>query len=214
MALKNPLKTLREKNLRDAGFDMVSEAADSLKKEMSQELQTAIRQAFGTTEKASGAIQNLEGDLQEGEEISFAKAKQEKLEKLSRIEPADNYHKDIIHAETMHVRKENQEMKQQLEGIRSELIKIVEASKELEAAFKEVTKESLTRTVTPGKYHVNFFEWILMTIQNARVRIESSASWINALSSKKSKQDFWSMAKSHGTSFSMSGERAVAQQTG
>ncbi len=214
MALKNPLKTLREKNLRDAGFDMISEATDSIKNEMSQELQTAMRQAFGTTEKASDAMQKMEGDLSEGEEISFAKAKQEKAERLARIEPGDNYHKDIIHAETMHVQKENHELKQQLEGIRSELAKIVEASKELETAFKEVAKESLTRTVTPGKYHVNFFEWMLMTIQNARVRIESSASWISALSSKKSKRDFWSMAKSHGTSFIMSTERAVAQQTG
>lgn len=214
MALKNPLKTLRGKNLQEAGIEMMTEATESIRNEIAQEWQVAMRQALGVKEKTSGAMQKMEGDLNEGEEISFAKAKQEKAEKLAKIEPGDNYHRDIIHAETMHVRKENQEMKQQLEGIRSELAKIVEASKELETAFKEVAKESITRTVTPGKYHVNFFEWMLMTIQNARVRIESSASWVNALSNKKSKRDFWSMAKSHGTSYSMSTERSISQQTG
>jgi hypothetical protein len=66
----------------------------------------------------------------------------------------------------------------------------------------------------PGKYHLNFFEWMLVTIQNARMRIEDSAAWVGVVSGKKNKKDYWNLAKSHGTSFMLSGERVAATQVG
>lgn len=211
MARINPLKTLREKNLAEAGFEVASTATKSVRNELNQEWQTFMRQALGTAEQASKKIKAMEGELSEGQEISFAK---EKTEKRTEIEPGIDYRREVIHAETANVQRENMQLKGQLEQIRVELKKIVETSKELEATFKEVAKESVQRTVTPGKYHVNFFEWMLATIQSARVRIESSASWIGAISGKKSKRDYWSLSQSQGTSFSLSGERVVSQQTG
>lgn len=211
MARINPLKTLREKNLAEAGFEVASTATKSVRNELNQEWQTFMRQALGTAEQASKKIKAIEGELSEGEEVSFAK---EKTEKRTEIEPGIDYKREVIHAETINVQRENMQLKGQLEQIRVELKKIVETSKELEATFKEVAKETVQRTVTPGKYHVNFFEWMLATIQTARVRIESSASWIGAISGKKSKRDYWSLSQSQGTSFSLSGERVVSQQTG
>ncbi len=214
MAFKNPLSTLREKNLAEAGFEVATSAAKSVREELDQEWRTFMKQALGTAEKASKKVQAMEGELQEGEEISFAKAKQQQKEKRAEIEPGIDYRREVIHAETVHAQHENRELRGQLEQIRVELKKIVETSQELEATFKEVVKETVQQTVKPGKYHVNFFEWMLSTIQNARVRIESSASWVSAISGKKSKKDYWSLSKSQGTSFSLSGERVVAQQTG
>ncbi len=211
MAQRNLLKTLREKNLAEAGFEVASTSAKSVRDELNQEWQTFMRQALGTAEQASKKVKAMEGELQEGQEVSFAK---EKTEKRTEIEPGIDYRREVIHAETMNVQRENMQLKGQLEQIRVELKKIVETSKELEATFKEVAKETVQQTVTPGKYHVNFFEWMLSTIQSARVRIESSASWIGAISGKKSKRDYWSLSKSQGTSFSLSGERVVSQQTG
>lgn len=211
MARINPLKTLREKNLAEAGFEIASTATKSVRDELNQEWQTFMKQALGSAEQASKKIKAMEGELSEGQEVSFAK---EKTEKRTEIEPGIDYRREVIHAETINVQRENMQLKGQLEQIRVELKKIVETSKELEATFKEVAKESVQRTVTPGKYHVNFFEWMLATIQTARVRIESSASWIGAISGKKSKRDYWSLSQSQGTSFSLSGERVVSQQTG
>ncbi|MEK7551150.1 MAG: DUF5660 family protein [Patescibacteria group bacterium] len=211
MARINPLKTLREKNLAEAGFEIASTTTKSVRDELNQEWQTFMRQALGTAESAAKKVKAMEGELSEGEEVSFAR---EKTEKRTDIEPGIDYRREVIHADTLNVQRENMQLKGQLEQIRVELKKIVETSKELEATFKEVAKESVQRTVTPGKYHVNFFEWMLSTIQSARVRIESSASWIGAISGKKSKRDYWSLSKSQGTSFSLSGERVVSQQTG
>ncbi|MBI3984651.1 MAG: hypothetical protein HY344_01730 [Candidatus Levybacteria bacterium] len=214
MASKNLLKTLREKNLAEAGFEVAKTTAKSVREELDQEWRTFMQQALGKAEDASNKVRAMEGELQEGEEISFAKAKKEKQERKADIEPGIDYRREVIHAETIHVQEENRELRTQLEQIRVELKKIVETSKELESTFKEVTKETIQQTVKPGKYHVNFFEWMLSTIQSARVRIESSASWLTAVASKRNKKDYWSLASSKGTSFSLSGERVVAQQTG
>ena len=209
MAAKNLLKTLREKNLDEAGTEIVSNVAKTVRSELNEEWRTFMKQALGKTEQLQQTTQEMEGELAEDEEISFSKK-----ERKPQIEPGVDYHRDIIHAETRHIQTENRQLKQRLEEIQVELIKIRQTSKELETTFKSVATETLQYPVNVGKYHVNFFEWMLSALQNARVRIESSASWINVIASKKSKKDYWSLAKSHGTSFSLSGERVVAQQTG
>lgn len=216
MAVKNPFKILRESDKYEAGMDLAGGVADSLVNDVIKEgSKDFMRELLGLEKFAQKTAQKMEGELQEGEEISFAKAKQEKkAERKAEIEPGIDYRSEVIHAETQRLHGENREFEQQMEQIRNELKKLAQTSKELETTFKDVSKESMTRTVKPGKYHVNFFEWVLMTVKNARVRIESSASWLSVLSGKKSQKDYWSLSQSHGTSYSLSGERAVSQQVG
>lgn len=211
MANKTLSKVFREadKNLVETGVGLASTVAKSVKDELSQEWRVSMRQMLGLAEQTMEQAQKLEGELAEGEEISFVK-KERKVE----IEPGIDYGREIIHAQTRHIQAENRELKQRIEQIQVELIKIKETSKELEATFKSVATETLHMPANVGNYHISFFEWMLSALQNARVRIESSASWIGVIANKKSKKDYWSLAKSHGTSFSLSGERVVAQQTG
>ena len=219
MAIKKLLKTIREsdKNLAETGVDIASEltrsaaksTADSTREELSKEWRIAMRQMLGVTEQAETQAQKVEGELTEGEEITLSKK-----EKRAEIEPGIDYRREILHAQTRFIQEENRELKQRIEEIKVELVKIKESSKELEATFKAVTVETLQTPAEVGKYHVGFLEWMLSALQNARIRIESSASWIGVIAGKKTKKDYWSLAKKHGTSFSLSGERVVAQQTG
>lgn len=215
MANKTLNKVIREadKNLIETGADLASTVAKSavasVRDELSQEWRISMRQMLGIGETAQNALNQAEGELREGEEISFSK-KEKKVE----IEPGIDYRSEVLHAQTRHIQVENRELKQRIEQIQVELIKIKETSKELEATFKSVATETLQTPVNVGKYHISFFEWMLSALQNARVRIESSASWIGVIAGKKSKKDYWTLAKKHGTSFSLSGERVVAQQTG
>lgn len=214
MAIKNRLKTLREtdKNPFETAMDLGSDVTKSVREDLFKEGgRDFMKQLLGLEDYAAKTAAKMEGDLREGEEVHLSKGKSEKP---SRAEGAIDYRRDILHAETIHAHAENRELRQKLEEIQVELKKITETSKELEVTFKAVARESMVRTVKPGKYHVNFFEWMLATIQSARVRIESSASWIGALSGKKAKKDYWSLSQSHGTSYSLSSERAVAQQVG
>ncbi len=215
MALKNPLKTFREKNLIEDGAELIHTASKTVRSELDEEWKTFMKQALGRAEQAKNDAQHAgkaAGDLLEGQEISFAK--QEKKETRSEGDPDIQYVDKILHAERNKSLAETSEIKQRLTDIQMELKKITESSKELEMAFKDVARETLQQNIKPGKYHLNFVEWMLSTIQSARVRIESSANWMSVVAGKKAKRDYWSLAKSHGTSFSLSGERVVAQQTG
>lgn len=216
MATRNLLKTLREadKNLIETGVNVASGVTKAVRDELSEEWRTSVKQMLGLSEAAKGALEKAQGDLAEGEEISFVKAKQEKTDRMPQKEAAIEYHRDIIHAETRHIQAENQELRQRIQQIQVELVKIRQTSKELESTFQSLAVETLQAPVEVGTYHVNFFEWLSSMLQNARARIESSASWISVVAGKKSKKDYWSLSKSQGTSFSLSGERVVAQQTG
>lgn len=207
MANKNPQKTTRReafKNPYETGDNFVSKIKETARDEFSKDWRIAMTQMLGIENSASE--KDKSGELSEGEEIVFSKVK--KLE----VEAAYDYKGEILHFEQKGTQRENYELRTRIEQITIELKKLAKSSKELEVTFKNVTVEQLP--VNPGKYQLNFFEWMLVTIQNARMRIEDSAAWIGVVSGKKNKKDYWMLAKKHGTSFSLSGERTAATQTG
>jgi hypothetical protein len=202
---QNPIEAVR---------DIGSGVIDSLKKDLGQEAASAAwRQLLKPTEPLREGPQphQMSGDLEEGQEIDIFKK-----DEWAMVEPAinykDTYRKEIIHFEERATTHETGELKSKLEEIQFELIKLSKSSQELKISFKDVSVHALPEN--PGKYHLNFFEWALSTIRNARMRIEESASWLNVVSGKKNRKDYWSLSKKHGTSYSLSGERAVAQQVG
>lgn len=213
-----------DQNLIEAGRDIGSGVINSLTRDLGQEAASAAwRQLLRpTAEPQKGGqkpaaeqkpseqnpthAQQMSGDLEEGQEINL------KREKWANVEAAINYKSDIIHFEEKAQRAETGEVRSKVEEIQIELVKLSKSSQELKIAFREITVQSLPQD--PGKYHLNFFEWMLATIRNARAKIEESSSWLNVVSGKKNRKDYWSLSKQHGTSYSLSGERAVAQQVG
>jgi hypothetical protein len=193
------------KNSYEAGADVVSKTMGTVRQELSEDWRIAMRQMLGIKEDNAG--KKASGDLNEGEEIIFPKK-----EKKVDIEPGIDYFREIIHAETTISRKNETHLETKIQEIVIELKKLSESSKELQLEFKDITLTTLPAKV--GKYHLNFFEWMLATIQNARMRIEDSAVWIGVIAGKKGKKDYWTLVKNQGTSFMLSGERVAATQTG
>ena len=99
-----------------------------------------------------------------------------------------------------------------MDELRIEIAKLAQSSSELEAVVQDVNLDNLPEA--PGKLHVNFFEWIVLQLRTARIRVENSVSWSNAVLGKGNKKKYWNLAQKHRTSFSLSSERVVAQQTG
>lgn len=207
MANKVTQKVRKEtiKNPYEAGNDLIERVKDATRDELSQDWRIAMRQMLGIKEDNTGG--KASGDLSEGEEMVFAKK-----EKRVDIEPGIDYVREIIHAETRISRKDEANLEAKIQEITIELKKLSESSKELQVEFKDISVATLP--VKPGKYHLNFFEWMLVTIQNARMRIEDSAAWLGVITSKKGKKDYWRLVKTHGTSFMLSGERVSATQIG
>jgi hypothetical protein len=156
-----------------------------------------------------------EGVMEEGQEISFKglqDKKAEEKEEKPNITAAIEYSREVIEVEQRMTVRDNQDLEVQLKQIMAEIKKLTDSSKELQMEFKAVAVEQYV--VKPGKYHKNFFSWLLSLVRAARMKIEDSGAWLAALHSKKKSREYGAMTKKHGTSFSLSNERQVSTQVG
>lgn len=168
-------------------------------------------QLFGVTSYSEQNIsQEVSGDLTEGQELYLTP--QENNKPKVDIEPGIDYFKEVMDGEKRIIQENAKELSRRVEEVLVELQRLITASEELKVEFREITIEQ--RIVSPGKYHLNFFEWILSVIRLARMKIEDSGAWLATFQSKKTKRQYWAMFKKHGTTFGLSNERVVATQTG
>lgn len=140
------------------------------------------------------------------------KAHSEKASKKDQRDAAINYGEIMIKSSEASMHKEMREVNQRLQEIMSELQRLISSSKELKMEFADVGVEQAPTQA--GEYHLNFFDWLLLTIRAAREKVEDSGAWLNAVKGKKDKKGYWGMFKKHGTTFGLSNERSVATQTG
>lgn len=200
-----------EENPIEAVRNIGRSFGDSVKNDVLKEsARTFWEQLLSSKKTDNKERSQVSGELIAGEEISFnKKAEKENL----RMEAAIDYRSEIIHAERKIGNEYNRELNTRIQELIIELRKLTKSSKTLEIQFKEVNAQ-IAPITKPGKYHQNFFEWMLSVVKTARIRVESAEQWLKAVGGKGKKKDFWGLYKKHGTSFGLSGERAVAQQTG
>ena len=159
------------------------------------------------------------GELVEGQEMVLKRQEEQKIEVKRSNERAvmhREYFRRYVEAPEPTNTREQQTNTVRIQEVQAEIKKLISASQEMEIAFKEVSADVSTKSITskPSQYEAHFFEWVLVTIKNARARIEEGQNWLALFSSKRSQQKYWNMSKKHGTTFSQSGERSVATQTG
>lgn len=204
---KNSIETLKEE-ITGLGSGAVSSVKSDLLKE-------GMHDFWNQLLKTEQKFQNLHGELNEGQELDVASLEGKSKQKLD-IDPGLEYGKEytrgVLHYQEQATRVESHEIRQQIEQIMVEIKRLVDTSTVLEAQFQEVTTEYTPAKA--GKYHQNFFEWMLTMIRSAREKIDDSGAWLQAIASKKGKKQYWSMFKKHGTTFGLSNERVVATQTG
>ena len=154
------------------------------------------------------------GTLVEGQVMSLSREVTET--KKASAEHLDYFRREVQYAEVQRTERNDYEQTQRVDMIKNEIKQLIKAQKEMEIAFKEVA-DQVTVSETPkegGIYYENFFTWVLLTIRNARKKVDESNTWLAMFASKKSQKQYWNQAKSKGTSFTMHQDRAVATQTG
>lgn len=172
--------------------------------------QTLPDQLLNTRSESPSTIQR-EAVLQEGQEFSLI----QKPEKKAVVTTEHReYVRSLDKSETS--KTQDVETTQRVELLQMEIKKLIKASKEMEIAFKHVSQHVTvsSNAETGSKYEVNFLEWVLLTVRNARMRVEEGKNWLALFASKKGQQQYWSQASKKGTSFMLSSERTVATQTG
>ncbi len=150
-------------------------------------------------------------ELKPGEAQSLKK-EQPKEEKKQVTEAHMEYFRTVKNADIAPGMQRDAETQRKVEDIRMEIRKLMSVSAELQTTFKSVNAEQ--KIVNAGKYHETFFTFILTLLRSARIKMEEGNSWLQTKKSKKQQQQYKSMAKKHGTSFTLNNERTVQTQTG
>ena len=162
---------------------------------------SAFSQIFGKMEEP--------GTIKPNEEIKFDNLPQERL----RHEEIHGFQKQRESLEqNVFSYKESVELKRTIEELVKQIKMLAKSTQSLSQEVSIAAMEEMP--VNPGKYHVNFFEWLIGMIKSLRERVDESRSWLSVFQSKKKQKGYWNMFKKHGTSFGLSNERVVSTQTG
>lgn len=170
---------------------------------------TASKQLGETRHDAQRQLFGLEKTLKEGEEADFSEKEAEKP-KISAEHQA--YFREVMAAPQRKEQEDTQALRAQIEEIRIEIKKLKDASAEMEVVFREVSTQETPEK--PGKYHLTFYEWVFVTVRNARKKMEEVNTLGSMVSNRSAEKRYMAMSKKHGTSYSLHHDRAVARQTG
>lgn len=170
---------------------------------------TALNQLLEARKDAQAQVFGLEKELKEGDE-EIVNEPQEKRKIVSSEHQA--YFREIITAPSRKENEDRQQLSAQIEEIRSEIKKLKDASTEMEVVFREVSTQKTPEK--PGKYHLNFYEWVFITIRNAREKMDEVNTLGSMVGNRKREKQYMAMAKKHGTSFTLHHDRAIARQAG
>ncbi len=215
----NGIESLREgagRELKNLGTSALDEFFKNFLKNTAEGIP---KQALGT-EKST---KKSEGILSEGQEIYLQKEEKTVTKQENRVMESQKrfalhreyFRRDVESSTEKTKHEENSVTVARIQEVQTEIRKLITASQEMETAFKQVSTQVKTQTVhRPSQYEVSFFEWVLITIKNARARIEEGQNWLSLFASKKSQKQYWNMAGKHGNNFTLSNERSVVTQTG
>jgi len=196
-------------SLAEAGGTVSS----SLLKFISETRKSTADELGKTRKDIQSQIFGLEKQLNEGDEIALSDSAEQKQEEKKPVSAEHQaYVREFLAAPTRQEHAESQQLKAQIEEIRFEIEKLKKASSEMEVVFKEVSSQEVPEK--PGKYHLAFYEWVLITIQNTRKKMEEVNVLGRIFQSRKKEKQYLGMAKKHGTSFTLHHERAIVRQTG
>lgn len=135
------------------------------------------------------------------------------VDRKERYRPKQTYEEKYRQEITL-FREQDREVVRQIEMIRGDLQKLMSELGEFGSQVQEAQKAVATEVVSPGKYHVSFFERLRRIISLFRKQIAESRTWLTMSQGKKKQRGYWKMYKKHGTTFGLSQERVLATQAG
>lgn len=186
---------------RVQGFESIREFGDDVKEQIDvkSSWDEVWSEVFGVKKKSSEKTSQPDFTVTDpvtGEQSIFdikahkaQKSESRHAEKAPlRKEAAIDHHNDFVRSYERASKQETHEIKQRLQEIMAELQRLVSSSKVLQMEFADVTVNQAPQQA--GEYHLNFFDWLLLTIRAARQKVEDSGAWL-ATNKKKGTKGRW-----------------------
>jgi hypothetical protein len=197
--------------VNDLGKGVVSDIRDSVAKDLGTGgITEAWDELFKTDVKSiEKSHDSTQGVLSEGAELDLETLGDKRVE---LTELGREFASEIVNAGMQAETENSQEIQVKMHEILLEIKKLSESSVEMKEQVEIISMEQTAED--PGIYHVNFLENMLSKIRDLRENAEDALAWFSALRGKKAARGYRSMAKKHGTSFTLSSERQVSTQVG
>lgn len=200
LEIDNPLKSL--KNVGDT----IVKSASTATQDAARDMWSSIL-GTGKYDKNPAPKPKMGGDLTPGQAVDLKGGQEQKA--APKSEAPMNYFREVAEAGQYTQQKETQQIRQEVQSIIYELKRLASSTKAIQKDVEIAIGPSTPNKV--GTYHKNFFEWMLIVIQDARKRVENAGAWLSAVKGKK-KGIFSKMKKNMNEL--MSGERSSSNQTG
>lgn len=215
MSAQKPQKTqFSPNNPLEVGRDMLKSAtnqATNLGTEIFQESLTQVgamprRKLHGEIDVKQKTNQVFEQEVSLSEfEVSKDHKKVELVQKQFHM--VRTQEKVVFDLKTQKVESEIAQLHRMLEV---EVKKLNVQATGLSDDIRKITVENVPGKKAAGIYYVNFFQWLVKSVRDLTRKVSQSRLWLQASYHKKAKKGYWAMAKKHGSTFTMSSERASA----
>ncbi|MBU0619275.1 hypothetical protein KKD62_03510 [Patescibacteria group bacterium] len=198
----------KAKNFIEAFRDIGSGTAKSLKQDVAGGMAKSAGQQIGGF--FGRAPQVNQGELQPNQPFNLENVMQQREQQVRTEER--RFAEQRRSEEKVVYCARDQETKLEIKALQEELSKF---AKTAGALGKEIEKASFNAVVSPGTYHVNFFQRLRSLLAELRHKIADSQTWLSACNKKVDKRCFyWRQVKKSGTKFMLSQERYMSTQAG
>src|SRR5947199_372151 len=163
------------KNPLEAVQNYGSDAVDSVAKSAVTQVDNLFADLLGVSSSSESEQKDPHGEVE-----IFNKSHEKKAE--IHVRAHIEYHDDMRKLGENKNRSENQQTIQKIQEALAEIQQLIKSSKTLEAEFADFAVMEAPKEV--GDYDLNFFEWLILTIKQAREKVEDSGAWLSAVKGK------------------------------
>lgn len=209
-------KKLINKGVREQLRDFGSEVIDTVQRDLIQPAPDILAQQVVGVELPKASSHG--GEMKPGHEVELSHGKSEAHADSGNhggehagghhatTEIGHHYTESIIGAGGHAEKHEAQERAHETHAILGEITQLAHGNEEMETIIVNTEQHAANGSIQ----NLNWAERVLEGLRK-KVDTSSSASWMGAV---KDKANYWSQAKTKGTSFTQSNERSVATQVG
>lgn len=190
--------------LRDIGGD----AGSTLKNETSEISKRFFDSMLGWERPQPKAS----GDLFPGQSIDLKSVLEEQKEENKVLRQRLVYEQSLRAQEQQLSQRQAQETKVQTAALSNEL---TELAKSTQTLARETQIAAMQAPVTPGVYHITFFEKLRSFIVSFRKKIENASLWLQASNQRSAKKrTFWGQVGKSGAKRLLSAEDYLQRSAG
>lgn len=205
----NPQKKRRNLN-NDSFLEAFKSIGTGLSDSLKEDVVKGTARSFADQLFNRQGTNNKSGVLSADQSVDFGKILEKERKQTENV--VRSFYERTRSTEKLVFSQKEEEVKLKIKALREEVKSLIKATVNV---AKEVEKVALEEVISPGDYHVSFFEKIKSYLILARKNIEQSKTWLSLWQSRSKKRNYyWGQFKKSGTKFLLSQERYMSTQMG